>query len=243
MNQIITLCFCCLLCISFKGLCQTDTLYCFYDGDWTQITDSSRAEYKRVVYNYGNEYWHVIDYYKNGQVYKEGRFLEEGLKKPHGIFEEYYPSGRLESKMTFMAGRPINEAIVYYENGQIDIYRKYNNMGSLLEERYYKEDGSESIVEKPEFPGGISAMYNYLSANIKYPKSLGKKNIMGRVVVTFVVETDGSLQDIAIRESPHDAFSKEALRVVKSMPQWKPGARDQKAVQVKFNLPVNFSLQ
>ena len=101
------------------------------------------------------------------------------------------------------------------------------------------------VVESmPEFPGGQQALFKYLSENVKYPVIAQENGIQGRVICQFVVNKDGSIVDVEVVRSGGDAsLDKEAIRVIKSMPKWKPGKQRGKAVRVKYTVPVNFKLQ
>ena len=101
------------------------------------------------------------------------------------------------------------------------------------------------VVEKmPEFPGGQQALFKYLSENVKYPVIAQENGIQGRVICQFVVNRDGSIVDVEVVRSGGDpSLDKEAIRVIKSMPKWKPGKQRGKAVRVKYTVPVNFKLQ
>ena len=101
------------------------------------------------------------------------------------------------------------------------------------------------IVESmPEFPGGQQALFKYLSENVKYPVIAQENGIQGRVICQFVVNKDGSIVDVEVVRSGGDAsLDKEAIRVIKSMPKWKPGKQRGKPVRVKYTVPVNFKLQ
>ncbi len=101
------------------------------------------------------------------------------------------------------------------------------------------------VVESmPEFPGGQQALFKYLSENVKYPVIAQKNGIQGRVICQFVVNKDGSIVDVEVVRSGGDpSLDKEAIRVIKSMPKWKPGKQRGKAVRVKYTVPVNFKLQ
>lgn len=101
------------------------------------------------------------------------------------------------------------------------------------------------IVETmPEFPGGQQALFKYLSENVKYPAIAQENGIQGRVICQFVVNKDGAIVDVEVVRSGGDpSLDKEALRVIKSMPKWKPGKQRGKAVRVKYTVPVNFRLQ
>lgn len=93
----------------------------------------------------------------------------------------------------------------------------------------------------PRFPGGNIALFEYLSKNIKFPKSKEKEDVKVRVVTTFTVEKDGSITDAKIVRSQGEAFDNEALRVINGMPKWIPGTQNGKAVSVKYTLPITFS--
>ena len=99
------------------------------------------------------------------------------------------------------------------------------------------------VEQMPSFPGGPSALFEYLSKNIKYPAVAEENGVQGRVIVTFVVERDGSITDVKVVKSVDPSLDKEAQRVVKSMPRWIPGKQNGQAVRVKYTVPVTFRLQ
>ena len=111
------------------------------------------------------------------------------------------------------------------------------------------EDEVEDVVfvvveTMPEFPGGQQALFKYLSENVKYPVIAQENGIQGRVICQFVVNKDGKIVDVEVVRSGGDpSLDKEAIRVIKSMPPWKPGKQRGKAVRVKYTVPVNFRLQ
>ena len=99
----------------------------------------------------------------------------------------------------------------------------------------------DQVEQMPEFPGGMPAMIEFLQTNIKYPKDAIKQDVGGRVMVMFVVETDGSISNVRVARKVFPSLDKEAVRVVKAMPKWKPGKEKGRAVRVNFTLPVVFS--
>ncbi len=99
------------------------------------------------------------------------------------------------------------------------------------------------VEEAPAFLGGVSALMKYLNDNIKYPEEAFKNNVQGRVICQFVVEKDGSLSEIKVLRSAHSLLDAEAVRVIESMPKWKPGKQKGQYVRVKYTLPVLFRLQ
>ena len=94
----------------------------------------------------------------------------------------------------------------------------------------------------PQFPGGQGVMMKYLAANIKYPASAVKAKKQGRVIVSFVIQKDGSVAKARIARSVDPELDAEALRIVKAMPNWTPGTQDGKPVNVNYTIPVVFSL-
>ena len=99
------------------------------------------------------------------------------------------------------------------------------------------------VEEMPSFPGGQGALMAFLSSNIKYPVVAQENGVQGRVIVGFVVEKDGSISDVKVMRSVDPSLDREAQRVVKAMPKWKPGKQNGSAVRVKYTVPVVFRLQ
>lgn len=99
------------------------------------------------------------------------------------------------------------------------------------------------IVEQlPEYPGGMAALVQWLTKNLVYPQEARKHNIQGRVVVSFIINTDGSLSDIHLTTTAHFLLDREALRVAKLMPKWKPGIADNKPCRTLFAIPIEFKI-
>ena len=100
----------------------------------------------------------------------------------------------------------------------------------------------EVAEEMPEFPGGQKALMEYINRNLKYPAEAHAKGIQGRVIVTFVIQKDGSIADTEVARSVDPNLDKEAVRIISSMPKWKPGKQRGQAVNVKFTVPLMFRL-
>ena len=114
----------------------------------------------------------------------------------------------------------------------------------IVEEEEPVEPEIFMVVEKmPEFPGGMGECLKFLAKNIKYPVIAQENGIQGRVIVQFVVNQDGSIVDPVVMRAVDPYLDKEALRVIKMMPKWKPGMQRGKAVRVKYTVPVTFRLQ
>lgn len=100
------------------------------------------------------------------------------------------------------------------------------------------------VEEMPDFPdGGLQGLLKFLAKNIKYPVIAQENGIQGRVVCAFVVNKDGSIVDIEVLRGVDPSLDKEAVRVLSTMPKWKPGKQRGKPVRVKYTVPVMFRLQ
>jgi TonB family protein len=101
----------------------------------------------------------------------------------------------------------------------------------------------ETVEQMPEFPGGMEALISFLQENVKYPENAVKNDVEGRVLVQFIVDKTGQVCDAEVVRSVSEELDAEALRVVKSMPNFIPGRQDGKPVAVWFTLPITFKLQ
>ena len=99
------------------------------------------------------------------------------------------------------------------------------------------------VEEMPHFPGGAAALQAFLYSNTKYPVVAQENGVQGRVIVSFVVERDGSITDVRVVRSVDPSLDREASRVVRSMPRWSPGKQNGSAVRVKYTVPVVFKLK
>ena len=100
------------------------------------------------------------------------------------------------------------------------------------------------VAEKmPEFQGGdLNTFRTWVQQHLKYPSELYREGIEGRVVVTFVIERDGSLSSVKVMRSPHPLFTDAVVQVLEQSPLWKPGIQKDRAVRVKYMLPVDFRI-
>jgi len=131
------------------------------------------------------------------------------------------------------------------KNGAIFIYTKTKQDG-IVETKVNRPraDGVFVVVEEmPEFPGKELALREFIAKTVKYPADALKDSIQGKVYVTFVVKSDGSIGDSKVARGVHPSLDKEAIRVVNQFPTWKPGKQGGKAVDVSYTVPILFALQ
>ena len=119
------------------------------------------------------------------------------------------------------------------------IYKKNKNVakGQLSEEVSFDE-----IEQMPSYPGGIYSLMEYLSNNIHYPEECVKQKIEGRVLIEFVVEKDGSITSLIVKQPVHPLLDEEALRVISIMPRWFPATTKDQNIRVKYTVPITFRL-
>ena len=130
-------------------------------------------------------------------------------------------------------------------NGIINIITKEycDSVDRKVQEEAKKTKDYFDVVEQmPDFPGGSAELMKYLTENVKYPEEAYSKGEQGRVILTFIVEPDGSITNVKVVKSVSEAIDAEAIRVVESMPKWIPGKQSGKAVRVKYTIPVTFRL-
>lgn len=137
-----------------------------------------------------------------------------------------------------------DEIDINAEVDQDEVIEEYDFTPPEIEEEEIVEAEIFKVVEEmPEFPGGAAKMMEYIQKNIKYPMMARESDIQGRVFVSFVVEPDGKITNVAVLRGIGGGCDEEALRVVQSMPNWKPGKQRGSAVRCSFTVPIVFKLQ
>lgn len=197
---------------------KTDTTY--FDQDWNETSKDGSAFY-RITEHIRNGKMHVVtNYFNSGKVEMTGSYLSFTPEIKDGEFIWYYESGNKKSQIN-------------YQRGMVVMAKYWNESG--------QETGapeSPKLDKQPEFPGGMSQVYKYISENFKYPQGLIPRP-KGKIVVRFVIDKDGSTTDVFAAELVHPLLDAEAVRLVKNMPKWDPGMLNGKAVRVYYILPIS----
>lgn len=121
-------------------------------------------------------------------------------------------------------------------------YDELVNWNPNEESDYDEVKDLDKVDEMPSFPGGESAMKSYLSSTVKYPIVAQENGVQGRVIVQGIINKDGSLSDVKISRSIEPSLDREALRVVKAMPKWRPAKIKGRPVRTKCSIPIVFRL-
>ncbi|MFA5783064.1 MAG: energy transducer TonB, partial [Bacteroidales bacterium] len=165
------------------------------------------------------------------------------------------PPAEIEQKVKFTA--PVVTTDTTEETAMLnqdDLNQQSTNITPITEEEIVVDENQNQVIEQqapvltivelmPAFDGGEEAMYKWLGDNIKYPQVAKETGITGTVIVTFVVERDGSITNVVLLKGIGGGCDEEALRVVKNMPRWKVGKQNGIPVRVQFNLPIRFTLE
>jgi TonB family protein len=173
----------------------------------------------KTLTSYGNGYF--VGYDADFKIIKEEGPLKAGFKDGKWKGE----GGTKDSKITF------NEE---YNNGQLIIGKSVDQNNNTY--TYTVRD------KQPQFIGGVEAFGSYLGQNIKYPYSARLNKLQGVVILTFVVQADGTLTEIKAVRSPGEDMAEEALRVLRLSPKWVPGSQYGRPVRVSYTVPVKFTL-
>lgn len=100
----------------------------------------------------------------------------------------------------------------------------------------------QGVEKAAEFPGGQVEMFNFIQGNLIFPKSMKEQGLSGKVFMEFIVQPDGSITDIKALKSPHEAFTEQAMKMMKKMPKWNAAEKDGEKVKMKLTLPINFEI-
>ncbi|MDD4968537.1 MAG: TonB family protein [Paludibacter sp.] len=229
-----------------------DTTY--FDVKNKSVETLKLAKYFRVIANDPTDSLRKTYkfFYLSGQLkgeYSCINLLNEKLQLRDiidGKLKKWYENGNIQRETEYKGGKIDGLNLAYWENGQLKRMENYSN-SKFINGKSYNLEGKEiqysPIDEMPEFPGGEKALMNYISINLKYPVKMQKKGIQGKSILKFVVGKDGSITKIEIIRSATSVLDDEAIRVVKSLPKWKPGMLDGEPVSVYYTLPVNFKLE
>jgi TonB family protein len=138
----------------------------------------------------------------------------------------------------------VTPAIKNTNEGSLKNWQAKNRIPSFSTDTVPAKDNKifTAIEQVPQFPGGINAFYEFLASNIQYPADSRKRASQGRVIISFVVEKDGSLTNIHTVRGVDSSINAEAVRVIKLSPRWSPGIQNGHLARVAYSVPIAFTL-
>ena len=230
---------------NFSSYSQTETEY--LDQNFGRLSGKDGAIYIRNT-QYEDKKQHskiVQTSFATGEKLSEFRSAktEKGNFLYEGPYQKWYKNGQLFYTTQYQRGRKEGESLTYYASGKLK--RKETFVMDKLEKgECFKEDGTPLEYfpheEKAEFPGGSAMMSKYLAQNTKYPVDAMRNGKQGSVKVRFTVDEFGKINNIEVVEGIYPALDAEAVRVVQSMPDFKPAKEEGESKSFVYNLPISF---
>jgi TonB family protein len=147
-----------------------------------------------------------------------------------------------DKQLHSLAPQDIESISVLKNASATALYGEKGKNGVILITRKKTGDVFQIVEEMPQFPGGVDALRSFVALTLKYPEDALKKGISGKVFVNFNVDKDGSVTNAKVVRGVDPSLDKEALRIVNSLPKWKPGQQAGEPVKVSYTLPVDFNL-
>lgn len=204
--------------------------------------DETGAVVEETVFTNGDRNGRSTTFFNSGKLRSECVYVND---KAEGLSKSYYEDGKVKSEINYLKGKREGTFKTYWNNGQIkrhDFYEKDKFVSGKTFDDSGKEVTYYAYEIMPEFVGGMSELAKFIQKEVKYPSQSRKDGVEGRVLVKFVVDTDGSVTDVSIVNSVNKELDEEALRVVGQMPKWKPGSMDGEPARIYYHLPVRFKI-
>lgn len=189
-------------------------------GEWIWWSDSGQVEKKLIYNDKGLLHGAATFWFDNGQLNCEGYYVDG---KFDGVWKYYHQNGQECSRETYI-------------KGQLVALELWNEAGEPE-----KVTSLQTEID-PQFPGGESALFAFIKENVVYPEQARKNLIEGVVYIEFVVGLTGAIEDIEVMKPVHPLLDEEALRVIGLMPAWSPGKQHNRAVRVRYTIPIRFTI-
>lgn len=191
--------------------------------------------------------------HKNGEWLTYNTSNEELSKAEHfyygkldGKFAQYWDNGMIRREGLYENGRKIGNWIFYYADGKLAVKEIFDVYGKKTDSVYFDKEGKsvkyEDLFALPSYKGGMLAFFQYLGKHIRYPSNSARFGIQGTVMLSFTIKKNGTVKDIRVISAPNRELSDEAIRVLELTSDWIPGKMYGEATDVKFNVPIKFSL-
>lgn len=219
----------------------------FYDINFAKVDSKQLATYYQILHYKGEDKSNVTQktFYISGNIESETHFSDYNKKIKNGKEIKFYQNGQIKRVINYTNDTIDGNLNTFWENGnpkRLDIYI----MGKLIVGNCYNSDGEEikyyNYEILPEFIGGSNALYSYINKKIHYPLEALENNYSGKVTVGFVVSDTGNIFDVKLIKGTEECLNIEALRLVQTMPKWKPGLQDGEIVGMQIGLPIIFNI-
>ena len=215
-------------------------------GDVIKIVKGGRIQNQQV--NSTETMQYVYD--KQGNWIKKMSYVDGKLKTwterdiTYAVSDDDYSKKLKEAKMIEATGQKISDMVKHTQDSIQAIKQPLQDSIQALQNTWGEEEGpvATDFDENAKFPGGDAYYNKWFNEHFKYPSEAKENGEQGRVIISFIVECDGSISFVKVLRSPSDILSLAALRLVMSMPKWEPAKKDGQPVRRKFNLPLMYRL-
>lgn len=216
----------------------------YYSNDTLQMTGYAESidPGKTDAFFIKNGFFKYYD--EKGIISRQGNYINNVQIDE---WQTFYPDGKLYYTENYDSkGKETGKLTVYYPDGKIKRTDNYSK-GDFKNGKCFTRSGNDTtwypFLTMPEFPGGDKVRNNFLAQNLNYPIYLAEKGIQGIVLVSFIIGSEGKIENIELVNKVYQQLDDEALRVVKMMPRWKPGTQDGKPYRVTMYMPITFKIQ
>lgn len=227
-------------------LSAQDTLY--FDAHDNEIRDPANASEYKVIHMDSLEEDRATEARFNidGKPINSIEYSPYSKEVWDGETRHYYDNGTLKEIITYQGGKMNGIVKTYFQNGQLrreDYFEDHEFVkGTCWDSTSVETEHTIYLVE-PEFPGGLDALFEFLGKNVIYPQDAKERGEHGIVYAQLVVGKTGEIEEYQILRGVSESLDRETLRVIASMPKWKPGTREGEPESFSYNLPIRFSLQ
>ena len=211
-------------------------------------TTTEKARYFMHTVKIADTCWQFDTYHLFGPMISSEQFKDEAGSEANGFFYYYNKKGTLDSSGKYNSGFQNGEWYYFNDTGKVVMKKDYSMGGVILKEDYLKDKGDQTdtsakhIEIESDFNGGIQGWIYYLTKNLRYPERAMNSDVQGKVVVIFIIDTNGRVLEPVIRTSVEYSLDQEALRLVKESPAWSPATIDGKKVKAYKLQPITFRL-
>ncbi|AII53741.1 energy transducer TonB [Hymenobacter sp. APR13] len=185
-------------------------------------------------------------YYASGQKQEELPCQNLQKQELHGTQTRWFENGQVQAVDHFVNDQRHGQLLTYYPNGTLRRREEYEH-GQSVKAECFGPDGQPvaffNYIQFPEYAGGLSVLLQTIGSRTRYPKEAIRHDEHGKVLVDFVIDRNGTVQQARVRQHVSPLLDAEALRVVNSLRSWTPGRLDGEPVDVFFTLPVTFALR
>lgn len=222
----------------------------FLDSTWHVLPSANRAVYRRETEWRDSTAGEVRDYYLSGTLQSREEFENIRQRRYHGVSEYFDKNSQVTTHAEFAHGKRNGEFRLYYPGGQLKRRERYADDARSGAGECFAPSGQpvpffeyEVMPRYSQGDGGFATIVQAISHNFRYPKDARRAGIEGRVFITFVVTSLGTVADVQVKETLFPSIDAEAVRAVYQLKHFVPGQQDGKPVKVSFTVPITLRLQ